>query len=261
MNDERFLKDWLRHTSTTDADSQSAADKVMASVPETGQRSRWWPLLPPRRPTASNAEPARDIKGRTRFMLSPSTLTGGALVVALGGLFLIVMPAAEPRRAPGAQTIDDAAPSLFLGQLSPRWSEGRLESATTGRRDDGSSFDYGTGYEGSPMVTDDPRFTGRFDWIWNHENPAPGETDLVGGIATVLVRVVNDDGSWTGTTTFMSLDYPDWETLSGWLVGEGAYEGLMAYMAMDSNDYKVMGYITPYGPPPVPEGFPSDSTS
>ena len=39
------------------------------------------------------------------------------------------------------------------------------------------------------------------------------------------------------------------------------YEGLMAYMAMDSNDYKVMGFITPYGPPPVPEGFPSDSTS
>ena len=47
--------------------------------------------------------------------------------------------------------------------------------------------------------------------------------------------------------------------LSGWLTGTGAYDGLMAYIVMDSNTYELMGYITPYGPPPAAEGFPDEA--
>ena len=63
-------------------------------------------------------------------------------------------------------------PALFYGFMSPTGAEASLDSATSGVRDDGSSFAYGTGYEGSLWTTSDPRMTGRFDWLFNEENSA-----------------------------------------------------------------------------------------
>ena len=37
MNDERFLKDWLRDTTDDIPDAQASADRVLARVPETGE--------------------------------------------------------------------------------------------------------------------------------------------------------------------------------------------------------------------------------
>ncbi len=262
MNDERFLKDWLRDTTDERSDAHAAAEHIVARLPRTRQRSRWWPLLPRRRRSPSE-DRTTNLEGRTRLMLSPTkAIAAGALVFLTGGLLLVAAPiGTEPAGVPGAQVSADTPPSLFHGRVLPAWTEVTLESAVAGTRDDGSTFEYGSGWVGSSLTTNDPRMGGRLDWMWNGDEPpvADPPAELTGGIGTVLVRVANDGGTWTGSTTWMSLDDPDWESLSGWLTGAGGYEGLMAYVAMDANDYEVMGYITPYGPPPVPEGFPRDS--
>jgi hypothetical protein len=55
----------------------------------------------------------------------------------------------------------------------------------------------------------------------------------------------------------IQLDDPAWEVSAGWLGGEGAYEGLMAYVVTEfENGRKVGGYISADGAPPVPEAFP-----
>ena len=80
------------------------------------------------------------------------------------------------------------------------------------------------------------------------------------------MRISNDEGSWSGAPTWVNVDEPSGiqsgtEIMSGWLTGAGAYDGLTAYMAIDTDTWKVMGYVTASGPPPAPEGFPSDMES
>ena len=41
MNDERFLKDWLRDTTSDTPDPQASAERVMTHVPRVRQRNRW----------------------------------------------------------------------------------------------------------------------------------------------------------------------------------------------------------------------------
>ena len=65
-------------------------------------------------------------------------------------------------------------------------------------------------------------------------DPSDPLSEPGGSIGTVLVRIANNEGSWSGATTWVSVDDPNWEVLSGWLTGAGAYEGLMAYVTMDS---------------------------
>ena len=77
MNDERFLKDWLRDTTDSTADANAAADEVVARLPEVPQRRRWLPWPPARRPKSDEPH------GRTRLMFSPVT------AVALGAIALV----------------------------------------------------------------------------------------------------------------------------------------------------------------------------
>ncbi len=91
MNDERFLKDWLRETTSDAADPQASADRVLARVPEIRQRSRWYPWLPGRRRREDDTPTGP--QGRTRLMFSPvKAITAGALVLALSAAFLIGQP-------------------------------------------------------------------------------------------------------------------------------------------------------------------------
>ena len=122
MNDERFLKDWLQDTTDPSSDPQAAADKVMADVPKTKQRSRWWPLLPGRRRTADDGSPSGSTR-RTTFMLSPvKAITAGVLVFAFGGALLIAQPVGhEGDVAPAATTgLEGAAPVEVSGRIAGR---------------------------------------------------------------------------------------------------------------------------------------------
>ena len=80
---------------------------------------------------------------------------------------------------------------------------------------------------------------------------------LDGAIRTNRLRVVNDAGAWEGTLDFIQIDDVDLDIGVGWLVGEDAYEGLMAYVVVDfADDGRIHGHITPEGPPPAPDSVP-----
>ena len=83
-------------------------------------------------------------------------------------------------------------------------------------------------------------------------------TGVTGVIGSSIVRVVNDDGAWEGTLDSITMEDEGTDQVSGWLVGEGAYEGLMAYVVIDYNTpcCQLSGHITPEGPPPVPDELP-----
>jgi hypothetical protein len=69
------------------------------------------------------------------------------------------------------------------------------------------------------------------------------------------MRIDSEGGSWSGTVSNLQLQNPEWEIDSAWLTGDGAYEGLMAYVVIDGLS-DVHGYITPSGPPAAPEALP-----
>ena len=125
MNDDRLttaLGSFYKSTAQTPPDPSRSLGEVMTRVPQTRQRGRWWPLPSLRR--ASVAPPvipttgfqptpmpatighASTITGRTQVMFSPfKAIITGAVVFAVGGVFLIAQPFDQQRGvAPGAVT-------------------------------------------------------------------------------------------------------------------------------------------------------------
>jgi hypothetical protein len=107
---------------------------------------------------------------------------------------------------------------------------------------------------GCQVVTaDDPRFSGEVEVIWN----ADTFTDPSGPfeLQATRQRIENEEGAWEGTLTGLQvgLEVPE---SAGWFFGEGAYEGLAAYVMYD--DWALRGVIRPndgFGPP---ESFPEE---
>ena len=159
-DDERFLKDWLDDDAPDPAAARKDADQIMARLPETKQRSRWWPLLPARRsrPRSSSDGQPPTINGRTRTMFSPvKAITAGALVFAIGGVLLVAQPFDQQSAVPGAET----------EAIAPTWVTGTVEfdvtcSATTQISRWTIDVHPNTGsYECGPQTwtTSDPRLT------------------------------------------------------------------------------------------------------
>ena len=92
MNDEQMrplLEVWLRDRQIPPPRAQAGVAKVMANVPRTRQRGRWWPLpgVPPKGPDTPTATDTTEYQpspipatnghtptviGRTQSMFSPS---------------------------------------------------------------------------------------------------------------------------------------------------------------------------------------------
>ena len=153
---------------------------------------------------------------------------------------------------------DPMAPSFFTG-------DGGLDASyaveTSETRPDGVVVE--TFVLSARWATNDPRIDGlmtnsgtSLDYREGALSDSP--TGLTGAISSSLVRVLNDDGAWEGTLDFLTMQEVGTSQGSGWLVGEGAYEGLMAYVVIDYNSpcCQMSGHITPEGPPPVPETLP-----
>ena len=226
MNDERFLKDWLQDTSDTDSEPQAAADKVMAVVPHARQRNRWWPLLPGRRRTPNDDE-APTITWRTKFMLSPiKAITAGALVFALGGAFLIAQPFdGQPSSGPPAAELDVSTATSVSGTIVESTSS--IDTDGTYEVQDGVIQRKGIHYT-NLWETSDSRLSGTAtydaDWI---RFP---QSDFQVEAATHVLQ--NADGRWVGQGSALAVPRAT-NTDIAILRGEGAYEGLTAYVAMD----------------------------
>ena len=159
-----------------------------------------------------------------------------------------------------AQSEDPMAPSFFSGDGG--LDAVMLAGGTSETRSDGVVVETGGGFS-ARWATNDPRIDGlmtnsgsTMDYREGGLGDSP--TGLTGAISSSLVRVVNDDGAWEGTLDFLTMQEVGTSQGSGWLVGEGAYEGLKAYVVIDYNSpcCQMSGHITPEGPPPVPETLP-----
>jgi hypothetical protein len=72
-------------------------------------------------------------------------------------------------------------------------------------------------------------------------------------INAATYRIENADGRWSGTLTEMSAQEPDFIDATAVLTGEGAYEGLTAYLSIEGTQNgtpRFRGFIFP-GPMPA----------
>lgn len=99
----------------------------------------------------------------------------------------------------------------------------------------------------------DPRVSGEQIIVSVDDYPA---IEADGGRHSLLVRIENADGAWQGPVT--GVDLPDYLVVeSGWLTGEGDYEGLSFFYSYHddtaSDIHTGQGMIWPGEPPPPPD--------
>lgn len=244
MNDERFLKDWLQD-SANHTDPFATAEKVLADVPKTRQRSRWWPLRPARRTRTHDTIP--DPTGRIRLMLSPVTaISAGALAVALGAAMLIAQPLDRSTSAPAAE-----------GPTTPTVVEvtGTSAAGPCDRVADYQQTAFGYRLLGRSCHPEwefsDERLNGA-GTNWHNVHGYRGDGGVV--VESYSFMIENDDGAWRLRPQILlgsnGVAEPSWPAV--WVLdGEGAYDGLTAVLTVD--DYIPHGYIIDGELPPAPE--------
>ena len=173
--------------------------------------------------------PVRGIKTITMSILALGLLAGSAVGVA-------------------AQEADTMAPSTFTMQLVD-------EPVVT--------TDPGTGatIAVAEKVSTDQRASGT--WTEVVGGPTVPIAEAAGLIQRIAVRIVNDGGSWVGSSrgflTFPS-DGPPTVQFFGELVGEGGYEGLSMLFARVgvADDFEEVGLIWPTDDVPAIPDLPAE---
>jgi hypothetical protein len=165
-----------------------------------------------------------------------SSLAGMLMLVMLGGLTGAALAASETEPVHVTGTIDGRQTEM---------GESELTDAVYQHRDQT--------YVGS-LESSDPRLSGEQWSTWNYDQIRP--LGMNGMVAAGTFGVTNDEGSWAGT--FSGVEYPGASevVLQGWLVGQGAYDGLSAYLSYvlpDSGAMTVEGMIFSGSLPPFPE--------
>ncbi len=276
MNDEQMrslLDAWYRGREVAPRDLQEGIARVMAEVPRTRQQGRWLPLglVRPKAqtPTATDKNEYRPslhpasnghvpiVIGRTQTMFSPSkAIIAGALVFALGGMFLVAQPFAQQGNIPGAEaTAGPSIPAEVIGPLGAGYFTATDTPVSNGTFDwqPGPDFTEAAGVTAvTDFVASDPRISGEATWTSTARfYPYGDEGGVDPAVWAAAVRIENADGAWVGTMT----GYHDPEEATReWNVvtGEGAYEGLAAVFRFVA-DEGYEGVIVPGGMPPVSE--------
>ena len=252
MSDEQLqslLETWFADTDPAPPDTRQTAVEVMARVPETRQRGRWWPLPPLRQkaqtataietieeqpgPTAAIYGHIPTVIGRTRLMFNPVRATiVGALVFALGGVFLVAQPFEQQ---------DAGGPAARVTQLP-------AVTVTSSQDCDLPANQGGA----CTHTASDARVTGplTFSYTGDIGGPATAEVELVWADATLE----GPDGDWTG---HLYLVWTEPTQAFAVLSGDGAYEGWQ-YVASgidpeadgdhDWSGVIYEGALPPYGP-------------
>ena len=248
-----LLRTWFRDRRIAPTDVPNGVAQVMARVPEVRQRGRWWPLPVLHRtvqtPTASDTAEYRPspipatnghaptVIGRTQTMFSPvKAITAGALVFAIGGLFLVAQPL-EPQRPAAPATEMTTLPGVTVTVTV----DCPVEPACSWTASDPRLTGTGTGH-----------FTGDIS------DDRPGE-GLRTGLNWLDHELDGPEGSWSGREYLMWTDpFQHFLVLSG----SGAYEG-WHYVAMATSEAPppidwtgvlYEGELPPFGPLPTPTG-------
>ena len=250
-DDERFLKDWLDDDAPDPAAAHLDADQVMARLPQTKQRSRWWPLLPARRtqPRSSTDGPPPTIHGRTRSMFSPvKAISAGALVFAIGGAFLIAQPFQQPTADLGAETETSGA-TWITGSVK------RAPGCSTPPSEVTLEVIRSRDVTCSPQAwtSSDPRFTGEVSRWWNEDAWLTNEGTIT--VSADAAYVQNDDGGWTCSASELLKGMQELTETTYSCIGTEGYEGLSAVLVSEQGanfSEEFFGLIFPGDAPPLP---------
>jgi hypothetical protein len=242
----------------------------MARVEEAGQRGRWWPLPVFHRKVRTDATaigtteyqpspiPATNghapiAIGRTQNMLSPvKAIIAGALVVALGGLFLIGRPFAQ-QQDPHVGADSDPAAAMAEVSVGPGVSYFTGTSECTSEAGERTIVDgvaQSHHYSTCEYTTTDDRFNGTVEVDNTVYSFGPD-----GGPWTSEEALVTEEGAWRGTSqgvydlygvSPLGIAGKVFHYGQSDYVGEGAYEGYVAHLYFAGNDemHSLTGWIT-----------------
>ena len=153
-------------------------------------------------------------------MFSAVRIATVVAIVALGGSLALIAgplgPSAGPALVPGAEAPSPEPPVRVTGSSRtvaiPEMGVETVEDGVAGFR--------GRIGRGEPVM-DDPRVSGTMEYVHN--------SDDHGGMGPTwgTLRLENDNGAWEGVVS--GYWYAPETRTAGWLVGEGAYEGLSYY--------------------------------
>ena len=113
--------------------------------------------------------------------------------------------------------------------------------------------------QGAPVEASDPRMSGLYYYVINGNGQKLNTPDFA-IVESRSMRMENDGGAWTGTTTYVEAGSgsdgpPAMVAEAGILIGEGGYEGLIAVIHGDYVEADGQGeaVILERSVPPIPE--------
>ncbi len=240
MSDDKLapvLRSWLQGRDLAPPDSNQSAKQVMARVPRTRQRGRWWPLSifrhassTPRTTADTERQPTLDIpihgqlsnvKWGTMTMFSPAkAIMAGALVFAVGGVLLVGQPFHQQSvSVPGQQA--SPAGSLDLGDrtLILAVSDDFTTSQAANITYDGDIAQWRDMVYLYELQATDARLDGTLEANINFDMRPDGSATMWG-----TETLTNDGGTWEGPWTgVIASDGTNYVLQT--LLGTGEYEG------------------------------------
>jgi hypothetical protein len=242
MNEDPMLERNVASTFAAAAPSRAPAgllDPIVTSVGRTRQRPRWLAVL---------KEPP--MRHASRVVVGSPTARVAALVAAtllLGLLATGAFVAGAQSPSPAPAELEAAAPPSFFTGNAPFSGACQIASPTT-EYVDGVTKKRGESWVCLTWTTDDPRFSGVSKNIYNTDAYIPA-SGPVGYLIAGFERIENDAGAWEGTWTELRID--TFDEIAGWFIGEGAYDGLVAYVIITD----IQGSASVYGVIKPDDGF------
>ena len=243
---ERFVADNVASAPGSVRMPDSFYDDIHAFASRTRQRPEWLALI---------KEPP--MRHASRVVVGSPTARVAALVVAtllLGVLSVgaLVAGAQSPPPAPV-----ETEPLSFFSGTQGESAEGACQITDPPTEVvAGVEQVRGLSWGCQTVTTDDPRFSGETTLIWNTD-ALPSRNSY--NISATRQRIVNEAGAWEGTLTELQFGSQFIES-AGWFIGEGAYDGLAAYVRMAASDdgAEVWGVIRPDDGFGAPTAFPDE---
>ena len=268
MNDERLgeeIGDFYRETDVMPPDSNGSAHEVASRLTQVAQvkRRRRLPTWLTRTTHQPSLIPATNghtptVIGRTQSMLSPvKAITAGALVFALGGMFLIAQPFDQPGDVPGAEA-EEVAATWVTGniQAAPSCSDGDYEV------DIGVIRSRNIECRPQAWTSSDPRLTGDVSRRWSEDTYRMDDGSGSKSVSVDASYLRNEGGGWTCVNRSLfdgsgpSAIAVTTPVYTHTCIGDGGYDGLSAILVLEPTvgyNEEFVGLIFPGDFPPVPE--------
>ncbi len=284
LNDREIvaiLRTWLQGASSDPPDRSRVVGDVVGRLGTTRRRRRrWWPFSASHRAAPTDEALATDyqpdpipatnghtttITGKTQSMFSPTkAITTGAIVFALGGVFLVAQPFdRQGGSVPGAAT---EVPGVETGVLVTGGWVSR-DAAASHEFEEGVDVEGGFRERGELTVgqlqMSDERLSGELTWTREADRFFdPAEVLTAADVSLInfadvtwgTVSLVNDGGAWEGRQIGTSDAFADGASITYIeLVGTGGYEGWSAILFEQEGPIGVVpwsGVIFPGDLPP-----------